>query len=566
MEVNKVYNEPCLETLKKMEDKSIDCVITSPPYWQLRDYGYEGQWGLEPTFQEYLAHLWEMMDEIYRVLKDEGTCWINLGDTYARGTRAKYAHSNQSLRSKHEQLIEPNTKPNYEGLDKCLLLIPHRFAIGCIDRGWVVRNDIIWAKRNGMPESVTDRFTKKHEYIFFMVKSEKYYFDLDAIRDRVKDESLKRYEYDFSGNKGGIDRDLIGYTEGNKKHLLGEKPQYSVLDASFRNPIIEQRDLPKQEELRLYLSNARKTKGITIQEIENIFENQAPHHWFEKNGSYPSKEDWIKLKEILEFDERYDEMMTSVELKSGMKQNNPKGKNPGSVSDFWDITTKPSSNKHYAAYNDELIRKPILAGCPEFICNKCGKPRETIYEYEEVIVCEKEFSQKYKDSGVNSAGGRATYITEKLKNQPDKIKIAHYLKLNKGEYTYSSLDEIFGYKDTISHWFRTDSGFSLPSPSDWKRLKEILKFDDTYDKIMTETVKVIVDDSGFKGKNIGLSDCGCKAGFSSGIVYDPFMGTGSTAEASLRANRNFIGSEMSEEYIKICNQRLSPILNQLTLF
>ena len=177
IEVNKIYNEPCLETLKKMADKSIDCVITSPPYWQLRDYGYDCQWGLEPTFQEYLEHLWQMMDEIYRVLKDEGTCWINLGDTYARGSRAKYAHSNQSLRSKHEHLIEPNTKPNYEGLDKCLLLIPHRFAIGCIDRGWIVRNDIIWAKRNGMPESVTDRFTKKHEYVFFMVKNEKYYFD-----------------------------------------------------------------------------------------------------------------------------------------------------------------------------------------------------------------------------------------------------------------------------------------------------------------------------------------------------------------------------------------------------
>lgn len=88
MEVNKIYNEPCLDTLKKMQDKSIDCVITSPPYWQLRDYGYEGQWGLEPTFQEYLEHLWQMMDEIYRVLKDEGTCWINLGDSFSKIGRA----------------------------------------------------------------------------------------------------------------------------------------------------------------------------------------------------------------------------------------------------------------------------------------------------------------------------------------------------------------------------------------------------------------------------------------------------------------------------------------------
>jgi DNA modification methylase len=296
-------------------------------------------------------------------------------------------------------------------------LLPHRFAIGCIDRGWIVRNDIIWGKRNAMPEPVTDRFSKKHEYIFFMVKSQKYYFDLDSIRDKVKNESLKKYEYDFIGNKNGIDRTMIGYNEGNKKHLLGEKPQYSVLDKDFRNPIVEVRDLPDHNELRKYLSNARKYKNITIQEIEDIFQNHAPHHWFEKNGSYPTKEDWLKLKDILKFDNSYDEQMTNVELKSGLKENNPKGKNCGDVSDFWDIVTKGSSNKHYATYNDALLKKPILSGCIE-----------------------------------------------------------------------------------------------------------------------------------------------------GGIVYDPFMGTGSTAEVCIRTKRNYIGSEMSKEYIKIAEERLKPFLNQLTLF
>ena len=82
IEINKIYKEPCLDTLEKMGDNSIDCIITSPPYWQLRDYGYDGQWGLEPTFNEYLEHLWSLMRECYRVLKSEGTCWVNLGDTY----------------------------------------------------------------------------------------------------------------------------------------------------------------------------------------------------------------------------------------------------------------------------------------------------------------------------------------------------------------------------------------------------------------------------------------------------------------------------------------------------
>lgn len=360
MEINKVYNEPCLETLKKMPDQFIDCVVTSPPYWQLRDYGYDGQWGLESTYQEYLENLWSMMDEIYRVLKPNGTVWINLGDTY-NGNKigntsniGGFENSSNNLKKSKIQNVK----------DKCLLLIPHRFAIGCIDRGWIIRNDIIWAKRNGMPESVTDRFSKKHEYFFFMVKNKDYYFDLDSVRDKIKIESLKRYEYDFSGNKNQISRDKVGYPKGNSKHLIGEKPQYSILDKDFRNPIVEIRDLPEHDLMREYLSNARKKKSITIQEIENIFQSQAPHHWFEKGGSYPSKEDWIKLKEILNFDETYDEQMTNVEYKSGLKENNPKGKNCGDVSDFWDIPTKPSKSKHYATYNDELLKKPILAGCP----------------------------------------------------------------------------------------------------------------------------------------------------------------------------------------------------------
>lgn len=261
--INQIYNEPCLETLRKMPNDYLDCVITSPPYWQLRDYGYPEQWGLEPTYQEYLKHLWELMDEIYRVLKPTGTCWINLGDTYARGNRPKYANNNQTIRNIIIDDIEPKTKPNYLGLDKCLLLIPHRFAIGCIDRGWIVRNDIIWAKRNCMPESIQDRFSKKHEYIFFMVKKEKYYFDLDAIRDNHK--------------------------WANDKRNDGKRHEYKD-DAKSNN------------------DNKVSTNAVSF---------------------------------------------------------NIKGKNPGDVSDFWDITTKPSSVKHFATYNTELITKPILAGCPE---------------------------------------------------------------------------------------------------------------------------------------------------------------------------------------------------------
>ena len=182
METNIVYNEPCLETCKRLPNESVDCVITSPPYWQLRDYGYPEQLGLEPTFNEYLENLWTLMDEIHRILKPSGTVWINLGDTYNNNSGGGDSCTTWNKRALEE--CGRRNKQDKRFASKCLLLIPHRFAIGCIERGWIVRNDIIWAKRNGMPESVTDRFSKKHEYFFFMVKSEKYFFDLDAIRDK----------------------------------------------------------------------------------------------------------------------------------------------------------------------------------------------------------------------------------------------------------------------------------------------------------------------------------------------------------------------------------------------
>ena len=141
MEINKIYQESCLDTCKRIKDNSIDCVITSPPYWRLRDYGYEGQWGLEPTFQEYLEHLWSLMDEIYRILKSDGTVWINLGDTY-NGNKIGNTSNKGYIEN---EVIDTFRKEKIEGIkNKCLLLIPHRFAIGSIERGWILRNDCIW--------------------------------------------------------------------------------------------------------------------------------------------------------------------------------------------------------------------------------------------------------------------------------------------------------------------------------------------------------------------------------------------------------------------------------------
>jgi len=169
--INKIINESSLVGLKKIPDKVIDCCVTSPPYWKLRDYGHPDQIGQEPTFQEYINNLLSVFNEIKRILKDTGTCFVNLGDNYGSGS--SIGNPNSLIRN-NKSLIK--RKPT-EGYHKCLLMIPERFSIHMIEKGWILRNQIIWHKPNQMPQSATDRFTVDFEKIFFFTKSTEYYFE-----------------------------------------------------------------------------------------------------------------------------------------------------------------------------------------------------------------------------------------------------------------------------------------------------------------------------------------------------------------------------------------------------
>jgi DNA modification methylase len=172
--------------LRELPDGVARTCVTSPPYWGLRDYGNDGQLGLEGTPQEFVENLCLVFDEVWRVLADDGTLWVNLGDSYAGSGKG-----GQSAAKRSE-----NWQPEYankglvpEGLKaKDLVGIPWRFAFAMQDCGWYLRQDIIWAKPNPMPESVTDRCTKSHEYIFLFSKRPKYYYDHEAIKSPVKDD------------------------------------------------------------------------------------------------------------------------------------------------------------------------------------------------------------------------------------------------------------------------------------------------------------------------------------------------------------------------------------------
>lgn len=186
-----------------MPAQSINTCVTSPPYWGLRDYGVDGQLGLEPTPEEYVANLVEVFREVRRVLRDDGTLWLNLGDTYA-GSWGSASHDINGKARRTGTNQRPPTSYKQKGLKpKDLVGIPWRVAFALQADGWYLRSDIIWHKPNPMPESVTDRPTKAHEYIFLLSKSQKYYYDADSIKEPSSDleKSKKQYEKPFGGKK-----------------------------------------------------------------------------------------------------------------------------------------------------------------------------------------------------------------------------------------------------------------------------------------------------------------------------------------------------------------------------
>jgi len=203
MKTNIILQGDALTKLKELPDESINCVMTSPPYWALRDYGVEGQIGLEPTFEEYINNLCDIFDEVKRVLRKDGTCWVNLGDTYNAGRSGGHAGGKITF-GKTENNLEAYPKQsgvNVEGMSaKCLTMIPFRFALEMINRGWILRNTIIWHKPNCMPSSVKDRFTVDFEYVFFFVKNKKYWFETQ-YESHKSPKSIIRMKAGFNQNQ-----------------------------------------------------------------------------------------------------------------------------------------------------------------------------------------------------------------------------------------------------------------------------------------------------------------------------------------------------------------------------
>lgn len=234
IEVNKILNENCLTGLKNLPDNSIDCCVTSPPYYGLRDYGTEDQIGLEESPEEFVSKLVEVFTEVKRVLKPEGTLWLNLGDSYANPSKPGGGDPTIGKRN----IGTSNYRSNMpEGLKpKDLIGIPWMVAFALRSSGWYLRQDIIWHKPNPMPESVTDRCTKSHEYIFLMSKSPKYYYDSASIKEyasyntheRVSRAALNHKSNPNEKQNGIRPRKIANVGEGIKNNESFDKAMFKM--------------------------------------------------------------------------------------------------------------------------------------------------------------------------------------------------------------------------------------------------------------------------------------------------------------------------------------------------
>jgi DNA modification methylase len=208
----------CIEQMRQLDPDSIDCVVTSPPYWGLRDYGVDGQLGLEQTLAEHLTAMIAVFEEVKRVLKPEGTCWVNYGDCYATSPNGRSSadtkatgKDDRTFRDKPFSTVQGVMKP------KDLCMVPNRFAIAMQEAGWWVRAENIWGKTNPMPESVRDRPATAHEKIFLFTKSARYFYDDAVVRVGLKSSSIARLAQDIDSQDGSARANGGAKTNGPMK-------------------------------------------------------------------------------------------------------------------------------------------------------------------------------------------------------------------------------------------------------------------------------------------------------------------------------------------------------------
>ena len=505
-----------LEKLKEIEKDTIDVIITSFPYWGLRDYGVEGQLGLEPDYRDYLKKLSEIMTELKRVLKKTGTCWINLGDTYASKPVGKFNGGGKEFAGRNMDHVFGSGKVDKTGqgvMEKSRMGIPERFYIECINDGWLARNFIPWYKANSMPSSVKDRFTNKWEPVFFFAKTGRYYFNLDEVREKTVTESKppKRKHSDVEHAQGKLFDDTP-----EKDDSENQKSKYGTIDNESKHRqgmnkergknLIEKRNLPSQKE---FVDKLRKK--FTVDGLVSLgLKRTTVEHWFrydDSGFSYPSVEEWKKVKTKL-FPELLDVYYVSDDVipsnRKYVKNVNPHG-NAHSIA--------KSHSGIYDMDTGELLNHPLGRNPGDFLSD---------IEYTEDDIENGKWRKHYDDNGnclgcgkhwtKHTVSNRAKGSMHEASKRTEDIVWCNPKGRNPGDVFF------INPKPFLEAHFAT---FPVELP------KRILR-------------------------------CACPPG---GIVLDPFFGSGTTGVAAEQLGLQWVGIELSKEYIKIAERRLDKYRN-----
>lgn len=348
-----------LEKLSEIKDETIDVVISSPPYWGLRDYGVDGQLGLEPDFRDYLKIMSKIMTQLKRVLKNTGTCWINLGDTYAGGNNHSDWSGSDERFDKRMKENQYTAQPKKHLAAKSRYGIPERFYINCIDDGWIARNHIPWYKANSMPSSVKDRFTNKWESLFFFAKNQKYYFNLDAVREKTTTET-KPFNVRVRDSKRGLVQEKLtgGMSEKEDQTHNNKGEKYDIIpDSNVSRLHRERENSPHKQD------NTKGADGKPIPTYEGFNErwqtSKLKDHYDENGMCLGCGKHFTKhqVTNRAQGSENRDQRQ-----KEDYVWCNAKGKNPG---DVFFINPRPFPEAHFATFPVDLPLKILKCACPK---------------------------------------------------------------------------------------------------------------------------------------------------------------------------------------------------------
>lgn len=348
--INKVSLGDLLELIITLPDECLHCCVTSPPYWALRDYGksvishfpeitfelfgmphtvgpWSGQIGHEPDPIMFTAHMVHIFRQVRRVLRKDGTLWMNFGDSYINKSIPGGGDPTIGKRNLGGSKYMKRPVPVYmKPKDKAG--IPWMVAFALREDGWFLRQDIIWSKPNPMPESVNDRCTSSHEYIFLLSKSKNYFYDATAIKTEAKEESIiramKEGDHPYAWNRA-IDGSMNDGRKGNGTNIRQQKKEERL-----KSLPVGQKNIRKARD---------KQRGHVL-----------PHAGF---------------------NDRWDQLTTKEQMNMGANKRS-----------VWEVATRPFTDAHFATYPQQLIIDCIKAGCPEFVCPECGSPMYPKYQKE----------------------------------------------------------------------------------------------------------------------------------------------------------------------------------------